>query len=144
MVKYYKNEMVFDCVRGKDIIVFDTNTNVLLDISSVGRRIKVEFPEVVKLLRIKALTNQLHVGQSLVVKIRGYTVVALITQAGLFSEDPPETVSMMTINAINDMLSKVDKDLHFVSGILNRKLGDWARVAYHISTKRLSWDIYTE
>lgn len=146
MLPYHKEEMVYDCIKGKDVIVFDINIQLLFDLDRVARRIKVEFPEVVKLLRIKAINEQLYPGDSVVIQVRGFTVVALITMADISGphKDDPETINMFTMQAIDDMLKKVNKSSHFVSGILNRKTSKWDRIAYHITNKKLNWSIYTE
>lgn len=145
MINYHKEEMIYDC-KPKDVMVFDVNSLLLFDIDRVARRVKIEFPEVVKLLKIKAVNDQLYPGDAIVIKVRGYTIVSLVTQVNLYgnNKDDNETINMFTINAINEMLSKVNKGSHFISGILNRRNGTWNRVAYHIAQKKLNWSIFTE
>ena len=145
MVSYHKEEMIYDC-KPKDVMVLDINSLLLFDIDRVARRVKAEFPEVVRLLRIKAINDLLYPGDAIVIKVRGYTIVSLVTQVDIYgkNKDDDETINMFTINAINDMLTKVDKSSRFVSGILNRRHGKWERIAYHIAQKKLNWSIYTE
>lgn len=146
MIKYHKQEMVYDCKRDKDVIVFDTNKLLIMDVGTINKRIKVEFPEVIKMLTLNAVNDNLFPGEAYVIKVRGFTIVALITQIYISGRDidDGDTVDMFTTKAIDNMIKKIGSNLHFVSGILNRKVGKWNSVAYHILNKQLNWTVYTE
>src|SRR5690606_28540016 len=138
MTIYSREEMVYDCKKFKDVIVFDTNTSCILELDLVGRRIKHEFPEVLKFLQLYAIKNKLLPGSSFVFDVRGYKIVALITQVKIYGDDIDdfEVVALSTINAIKDMFKKISKDLNFKSGILNRGNKSWNIVEKYIRKQK--------
>lgn len=143
-MNYAQKEMVYDCIRERDVIVFDINTKLIPNM--MYKRVKHEFPEIHKILMILALNDQLTPGDAIVLRARGYTFGVLVTQVELFGagRDEQELTNQLTIEAIESLVKKLDTKVHYTSGILNRRFAKWERVAWHIGSKKLNWSIYTE
>jgi len=149
-MKYDKKEMVLDCIRDKSVIVFETDC-YLTALDTISKRIKNEFPEIFKILTIKAINGSLFPGDSIIIKVRGYSIAVLITQERIFGsqKDEPEQIHSLTIDAIKDMLKQLEKSsadnkYHFVSGILNRRIKNWKNIESYITRNKLNWSVYTE
>lgn len=142
-MKYEKAEMIYDCVRHKDIMVFDINTKLVPN--KVYKRVKAEFPNLHKLLVQLSVNDQLKMGSSLVVDIGGYTFGILVTQHTPYgnSADDSDVVNKSTMQALTHLFSR-DLDKTFVSGILNRGHSNWEVLANFIRNRTNEWLIYTE
>lgn len=144
---YQKKEMVLDCRRTDgDVIVFDINLYNVWGHDKIGRRVANEFPEFMKEILRLTVNDQLFIGECIVMDVRGYTLVGLITHLNPVDAalDDNETVAYHTMKAIDDMVEKLGENRHFVSGILGRRFQAWDEVYKHIMMSHLKWSVYTE
>lgn len=142
-MKYEKAEMIYDCVRHRDVIVFDINTKLVPN--KVYRRVVSEFPNLHKLLVQLSINNQLKIGSSLVVDMAGYTFAILVTQHTPYGKDRDDgdAINRSTMQALTHLFKR-DLKKTFTSGILNRGHSNWEVLANFIRNRSNEWLIYTE
>lgn len=139
-------EMIYDCVPN-DIMVIETNTKNIYMHDTVGRRLALEFPQVIKALEEICFNSGLIPGKCYLYKVDGIRFFAILvthtTPIRKDNLDDPETVEFLLRSAIHDMINKVGKNQHYVSGFLGKRFKAWGSVHNYIKEHNLNWSVYT-
>lgn len=144
MIKYDHelDEMIYD-VPNSNVMVIDVDCQGLLNLSSVGDRLKKEYPEVYKKYLASCLTIGRDHGQVITIKEKDRTFALMFTtvyRIGV-NKDDADTIKKHTIKCI-ELLQKHLPGATFSSGILNRHTSTWIDISKLIDTSEMNWIVH--
>lgn len=147
MIKYLQNEMIYDCKKQDNAVLFiDVNAQGILELDVVGKRLLSEFPNIALMYRAGCVQGLFTPGVIRYYEDNGFEFVLGCTmayRAGKLLRDDPDAVLKATTDIIKRLGSEY-KDRSFVSGILNRHLPIWGETSIRIASSGLDWSIYRE
>lgn len=147
MIKYFQQEMIYDCMKGDNAIMFlDVNAQGILELDPVGRRLLSEFPDVALQYRAACAQGLFLPGSIRYYESNGYEIIlgcTTVYRIGKALKDDDESIQKATEQII-DKLGKEYTMRKFVSGIINRHSTKWADTSVLIASSGLDWSIYRE
>lgn len=143
MISYERKEMVLDCHKDR-IIVIDINSQGILELETVHKRLVSEFPKAAELIRLACIQGKASVGMTLTYEERGYKFLFIVTRKARVGRTKcvPETVNHFTEKLLLKCKFFGNK---FVSGILNRDISSsWPTMANIVKKMDVDWVVYVE
>jgi hypothetical protein len=143
MIKYLKDKEWPMDVPSEGILVFDIDRKATILTTKEGRRFKKEYPITHKKILVQAADDKLMQGECYVFNENNHKVIIIVvgfSKVGRYA-DSPEDLVLSTTYAIDSMLSLVETNAEFYSGILAKNSNAWGDIHKYITENKLNWNV---
>jgi hypothetical protein len=137
------DEMVLDCPK-HSVMVIDADCQGLLELTTIGRRLKHEFPNTYKAYQASLVAGAKVAGDILLVEERKHKIALLYTTNYKLGKckDEEQTVIKFTKSCIEKLIESCGTEILYSSGILNRHTKTWPYISPWLLEKKLYWYVY--